>query len=136
MKIGAAIFFTDYSITPTELAVALEERGFNPLWVAEHSMRVFSTSPCTMERLGVCQIPDCQTDDGEKDRTGDDRGRIEPLGPLGSGNIGFFNRASEAGQPANRVWLFRSPQPAQRSEGRPPRRSALGSQPHMPPRPE
>jgi probable F420-dependent oxidoreductase len=37
MKIGAAIFFTDYSITPTELAVALEERGFNSLWVAEHS---------------------------------------------------------------------------------------------------
>ena len=24
MEIGAAIFFTDYSITPTELAVALE----------------------------------------------------------------------------------------------------------------
>jgi probable F420-dependent oxidoreductase len=37
MKIGAAIFFTDYSITPTELAVALEERDFNSLWVAEHS---------------------------------------------------------------------------------------------------
>jgi probable F420-dependent oxidoreductase len=37
MKIGAAIFFTDYSITPTELAVALEERGFSSLWVAEHS---------------------------------------------------------------------------------------------------
>jgi probable F420-dependent oxidoreductase len=37
MKIGAAIFFTDYSITPTELAVALEERGFDSLWVAEHS---------------------------------------------------------------------------------------------------
>src|SRR5258708_26288860 len=37
MQIGAAIFFTDYSITPTELAVALEERGFDSLWVAEHS---------------------------------------------------------------------------------------------------
>ena len=37
MEIGAAIFFTDYSITPTELAVALEERGFDLLWVAEHS---------------------------------------------------------------------------------------------------
>ena len=37
MEIGAAIFFTDYSITPTELAVALEERGFDSLWVAEHS---------------------------------------------------------------------------------------------------
>ncbi len=37
MEIGASIFFTDYSIAPTELAVALEERGFDSLWVAEHS---------------------------------------------------------------------------------------------------
>jgi len=37
MEIGAAIFFTDHSITPNELAVALEERGFDSLWVAEHS---------------------------------------------------------------------------------------------------
>ena len=28
MEIGAAIFFTDYSMAPTELAVALEQRGF------------------------------------------------------------------------------------------------------------
>ena len=37
MDIGAAIFFTDYSIPPTELAIALEERSFDSLWVAEHS---------------------------------------------------------------------------------------------------
>ncbi len=37
MEIGAAIFFTDYSMSPTALAVALEERGFDSLWVAEHS---------------------------------------------------------------------------------------------------
>ena len=37
MKIGAAIFFTEYSMTPAELAPALEERGFESLWVAEHS---------------------------------------------------------------------------------------------------
>src|SRR6266403_5408814 len=37
MDIGAAIFFTEYSITPAALAVALEERGFDSLWVAEHS---------------------------------------------------------------------------------------------------
>jgi len=37
MEIGASIFFTEYSIPPTELAVALEERGFDSLWVAEHS---------------------------------------------------------------------------------------------------
>src|SRR6201994_3801476 len=37
MEFGAAIFFTDYSISPAELAVALEERCFDSLWVAEHS---------------------------------------------------------------------------------------------------
>src|SRR5215472_10796035 len=37
MDVGAAIFFTDYSIAPAELAAALEERGFDSLWVAEHS---------------------------------------------------------------------------------------------------
>jgi probable F420-dependent oxidoreductase len=37
MEIGAAIFFTEYSMAPTELAVALEQRGFGSLWVAEHS---------------------------------------------------------------------------------------------------
>jgi probable F420-dependent oxidoreductase len=37
MEIGAAIFFTDYSMAPTDLAVSLEQRGFESLWVAEHS---------------------------------------------------------------------------------------------------
>ena len=37
MDIGASIFFTEYSISPTELGAALEERGFESLWVAEHS---------------------------------------------------------------------------------------------------
>jgi len=37
MEFGASIFFTDYSISPAELATALEERGFESLWVAEHS---------------------------------------------------------------------------------------------------
>ena len=37
MEIGASIFFTEYSISPTELAPALQERGFDSLWVAEHS---------------------------------------------------------------------------------------------------
>ena len=36
-EFGASIFFTDYSISPAELAVALEERGFDSLWAAEHS---------------------------------------------------------------------------------------------------
>jgi hypothetical protein len=34
MEIGAAIFFTNYSMAPTDLAVALEQRGFDLLWVA------------------------------------------------------------------------------------------------------
>jgi alkanesulfonate monooxygenase SsuD/methylene tetrahydromethanopterin reductase-like flavin-dependent oxidoreductase (luciferase family) len=37
MHIGAAIFFTDYSMATAELARALEERGFESLWAPEHS---------------------------------------------------------------------------------------------------
>jgi len=37
MKIGIAMFPTDYSIAPAELAVAVEQRGFESLWFPEHS---------------------------------------------------------------------------------------------------
>jgi len=37
MQFGAAIFFTEHSISPIELARALEERGFESLWAPEHS---------------------------------------------------------------------------------------------------
>jgi probable F420-dependent oxidoreductase len=37
MLFGAAMFCTDYSMTPVELARALEERGFESLWFPEHS---------------------------------------------------------------------------------------------------
>src|SRR5262245_11157859 len=37
MRYGLAIFPTDYSITPVELARAAEERGFESLWFPEHS---------------------------------------------------------------------------------------------------
>ena len=37
MQFGASIFFTDYSITPAALGKAMEERGFESLWAAEHS---------------------------------------------------------------------------------------------------
>ena len=37
MQIGAAMFFTDYSIAAPVLARALEERGFESLWAPEHS---------------------------------------------------------------------------------------------------
>jgi len=37
MHYGLTIFPTDYSIHPAELGRAAEERGFESLWVAEHS---------------------------------------------------------------------------------------------------
>jgi probable F420-dependent oxidoreductase len=37
LKIGAVMFFTEYSMRPDALARALEERGFESLWVPEHS---------------------------------------------------------------------------------------------------
>src|ERR1700719_4400691 len=37
MEFGVSIFFTDHSITPAQLAVAMEERGFDSVWAAEHS---------------------------------------------------------------------------------------------------
>jgi probable F420-dependent oxidoreductase len=37
LKAGVMNFATDYSIHPAELAVAAEERGFESLWLAEHS---------------------------------------------------------------------------------------------------
>jgi probable F420-dependent oxidoreductase len=37
VRYGVCTFPTDYSISPADLAVAAEERGFESLWVAEHS---------------------------------------------------------------------------------------------------
>jgi probable F420-dependent oxidoreductase len=37
MQVGAAMFFTDYSMAPAELGSALEQRGFESLWAPEHS---------------------------------------------------------------------------------------------------
>jgi probable F420-dependent oxidoreductase len=37
MKFGLAIFPTDYSISMAELGPAVEDRGFESLWVAEHT---------------------------------------------------------------------------------------------------
>ncbi|MSO77794.1 MAG: LLM class F420-dependent oxidoreductase [Alphaproteobacteria bacterium] len=46
MHFGASMFCTDYSMTPVELALALEERGFESLWFPEHShIPVARTSP-------------------------------------------------------------------------------------------
>ena len=37
MHFGAAMFFTDYSMSPGELGRALEARGFESVWAPEHS---------------------------------------------------------------------------------------------------
>jgi len=37
MRLGILTFVTDRSIDPIELATALEERGFESMWVAEHT---------------------------------------------------------------------------------------------------
>lgn len=37
MKIGVAMFITDYSMTPAAIARAAEERGFDSFWAPEHS---------------------------------------------------------------------------------------------------
>ena len=37
MKFGASMFFTDYSMAPAELAIALEQRDFDIVWAPEHS---------------------------------------------------------------------------------------------------
>jgi probable F420-dependent oxidoreductase len=37
MHFGASMFFTDYSMSPSALARALEERGFESVWAPEHS---------------------------------------------------------------------------------------------------
>ena len=37
MKFGGAMFFTEYSMTAPELAVALEQRGYDSIWAPEHS---------------------------------------------------------------------------------------------------
>jgi hypothetical protein len=37
MPFGAAMYFTDYSMGPGELGLALEQRGLDSLWVPGHS---------------------------------------------------------------------------------------------------
>jgi probable F420-dependent oxidoreductase len=37
LKFGISLFFTEYSMTPAELARELEQRGFESVWSGEHS---------------------------------------------------------------------------------------------------
>lgn len=50
LKIGAVMFFTSYSMQPAPLARLLEERGFESLWVPEHTH--IPSSRKTPYRLG------------------------------------------------------------------------------------
>ena len=45
MKIGAVMFFTTDSMQPAALGRALEERGFESLWVPEHTHIPSSRTP-------------------------------------------------------------------------------------------
>ena len=54
MKVGVCIFFTQTSIGPAELARALEERGFESLWVPEHTHIPLDTQERT---LGGSRLP-------------------------------------------------------------------------------
>src|SRR5438132_12548338 len=55
MKFAIAIFPTDYAISMTELAPAVEERGFESLWVAEHSH--IPTSLASPIARGMADLP-------------------------------------------------------------------------------
>ena len=54
MKYGIAIFFTDYSIGPVDMGVALEERGFESLWAPEHS-HIPLTRKSPTRRVAICR---------------------------------------------------------------------------------
>jgi probable F420-dependent oxidoreductase len=45
MKFGVSTFLTDEGLSPTELALALEERGFDSLFVAEHTHIPVNVAP-------------------------------------------------------------------------------------------
>lgn len=51
MKMGASIFFTDYAMAPGDLAVALEQRGFESLWVAERDTIQTAKSVASLDRI-------------------------------------------------------------------------------------
>src|SRR4051812_32779025 len=51
MRFGATMWFTEYTISPSELAVALEERGFESLWASEHSHLPISGDPGKLRKV-------------------------------------------------------------------------------------
>ena len=55
MHLGVAMFFTDYSMTPQELAVAAEQRGFDSVWSPEHSHIPMSAASRPSRRAASCR---------------------------------------------------------------------------------
>jgi len=58
MHIGVAIFPTDTTIQPTDLAVAVEDRGFESLWFPEHSHIPAERSTPWAGRAGAPPLPE------------------------------------------------------------------------------
>jgi alkanesulfonate monooxygenase SsuD/methylene tetrahydromethanopterin reductase-like flavin-dependent oxidoreductase (luciferase family) len=52
MEIGIFSFSTDYSMPVDQLAVAIEERGFESLWVAEHTHFLPAEKPPSRMTVG------------------------------------------------------------------------------------
>ena len=51
MQYGATMWFTEYSVSPTELAIALEEREFESLWASEHSHLPVPENPAELRNV-------------------------------------------------------------------------------------
>jgi len=60
MKLGAVMFFTADSMQPAPLARLLEERGFESLWVPEHT-HIPSTRKTPYPAGGPLTTPDAPT---------------------------------------------------------------------------
>ena len=55
LAFGASMFFTDYSMAPGELGVALEQRGFESVWAPEHSHIPLSRKSPHRRRRRACR---------------------------------------------------------------------------------
>ena len=51
MQYGATMWFTEYSVSSTELAIALEEREFESLWASEHSHLPVPENPAELRNV-------------------------------------------------------------------------------------
>ena len=55
LAFGASMFFTDYSMRPDELGVALEQRGFELVWAPEHSHIPLSRKTAFPRAAATCR---------------------------------------------------------------------------------